>query len=170
MPHNITKQDVVWLLDELREEEYAIQTRKGYIQALRKISMHHNNPAVHKMKIRWPHDMRPNVDWLTYEQAKALLGCAMTPNQELIIAAELLHGLRRCEVARLSVDSFKGFTSTFSVKVRWAVSLGLFHTIQGWPTSSNVTPITGMRCKGTLPGVNGRTGHVPDMGACRAVA
>lgn len=104
LPQNVTKQDILWLLHEMIDENYAVQTQKGYIQALRKITKFYNNYEIDKVKIRYAHDARPNVDWLTYEQAKLLMDCPKTSNQELIVNCELGMGFRRCEVYRLKTS------------------------------------------------------------------
>ncbi|MDR1955178.1 MAG: site-specific integrase [Candidatus Methanoplasma sp.] len=101
LPHNVTIEDVNWLLLEMRDRGFAVSTQRGYVSALRQICTHYDNNTIVQKKIRWPQDMRPNVDWLTYEQAKTLLECPKTANQDLIIHLELCMGFRRCEVSRL---------------------------------------------------------------------
>lgn len=107
-PKDVRKSDTLWLLGEMESRKYTIQTRKGYIQALRKITEYYNNHTVRKMQIRWPHDNRPNVDWLDIHQAQKLLDHPKSPNQELIVHCELCLGMRRSEVARLKPDDFNG--------------------------------------------------------------
>ena len=101
---DVTKDDVFKVLDFMRRNNYAVQTMKGYICALRRICMHHGNPAPQTTKIRWPQDMRPSVDWLTQDQAQKLIDCPKTPMQEMVIHLELCMGLRRIEVARLRIS------------------------------------------------------------------
>lgn len=108
LPHNVTKADAVAFLDHMDDEGMTVQTRKGYFQALRKITDHFNNSVIRKMKVRWPLDTRPNVDWLDFDQAQKLLDHPKTPNQDLIVHCELCLGLRRCEVARLTPEDFQG--------------------------------------------------------------
>ena len=101
-PHAIRPDDVTALLDYLKDNDYAIQTRKGYITALRKFCRAYENPTVADWpKPRFPHDNRPNADWLTTEQARALLDADKTPLQEIVIHLELCLGLRHVEVIRL---------------------------------------------------------------------
>lgn len=107
LPQNVTKADALWFLDEMDDRGLTVETRKGYFQALRKITDHYNNSVVRKLKVRWPLDTRPNVDWLDFEQAKALMEFPKSPNQELIVHCELCLGLRRCEVARLTPEDFQ---------------------------------------------------------------
>ncbi len=101
LPQAIKKEDVIELLKKMEKKGYSIQTQKGYIHALRRITKHYNNYTLDKMKIFWAHDQRPNVDWLTIEQARTLMDCSKTPNQTLIVHCELCLGMRRCEVSRM---------------------------------------------------------------------
>jgi len=104
LPQNLTKDDVWSLLEFMRTAEYTVATQRNYVSGVRKICQYYNNMTVGTMKIRWPQDMRPNVDWLTLEQAKNLMNIPKSPAQELIIHLELCLGFRRCEVARLRTD------------------------------------------------------------------
>jgi site-specific recombinase XerD len=101
---DVTKEDVFMVVDYMRRNNYAVQTMKGYICALRRICMYHDNPVPLATKIRWPQDMRPSVDWLTQDEAQKLIDCPKTPMQEMVIHLELCMGLRRIEVARLRLS------------------------------------------------------------------
>jgi len=98
---DVTKDDVYRLLMYMRTNNYAVQTMRGYITALRRICLHHGNAVPKSTRIRWPQDMRPSVDWITQDQAQKLIDHPKTPLQELAINLELCMGLRRIEVARL---------------------------------------------------------------------
>lgn len=103
-PREIGPADVGALLDYLKENDYAVQTRKGYLTALRKFCRAFKNPTIEKWpRARFPHDNRPHADWLTAEQARQLLACEKTPLQEIVIHLELCLGLRHIEVIRLKV-------------------------------------------------------------------
>ncbi len=108
MPWSITQEDVAWLLKKYEEDNLAVETRRRYISVLRIYTDFFGNDTVRKMKLKWPHDNRPNVDWLSEEQAKKLLQLEMTPAQELVVHCELCLGMRRIEVIRLTPESFKG--------------------------------------------------------------
>jgi len=108
MPWQIDKADVKWLLDYYQQQGYTVQTRTGYISALRKWTAHYGNNVVKEMKIRWPVDMRPNADWLSTAQAEKLLVVPKNPIQELLVHCELCLGMRRIEVLRLTPESFSG--------------------------------------------------------------
>ena len=107
LPYTITKEDVKWLLDTLIDGGYAVNTIKGYMQALRRICIFYKNKAVHETKYKLQYDTRPNADWLTLEQGEQLVAVKKTIPQELVIHLELCTGLRRIEVARLKTSSIK---------------------------------------------------------------
>ena len=104
----ITEEDVKWLLDDYIKRNLTVSTRRGYISALRTWTEYYDNDVVRRMKIRWPADMRPNVDWITQAQAKELLAIPKTPAQDLVVHCELCLGMRRVEILRLRPDSFRG--------------------------------------------------------------
>lgn len=105
MPREIRGEDVDYLLDYFVKQEFAIQTRKGYLSALKKWCKSYDGPAVAEWpKYRFSHDMRPNADWLTAEQVRILLACEKTPLQEVVIHMELRLGMRHVEVIRLGAD------------------------------------------------------------------
>ena len=108
MPWMIDKSDLKWLLDHYKEKEFTVQTRTGYISALRKWTAHYGNNVVKETKIRWPVDMRPNADWLTTAQAEKLLNVPKNPIQDILVHCELCLGMRRIEVLRLTPQSFSG--------------------------------------------------------------
>lgn len=101
LPKEIRPDDVRFLLDHLATENYAVQTRKGYLSALRKWVKNGGGKTEGWPKARLPHDRRPNVDWLTAEQARKLLDTDMSLLQSAVINLELRQGLRHVEVIRL---------------------------------------------------------------------
>lgn len=102
MPKEIRPEDVRFLLDHLAADNYAIQTRKGYLSSLRKWCQDGGNKDVSSWpNPRFPADNRPRVDWLSLEQASRLLTTDLTPLQSVVINLELREGLRHVEVIRL---------------------------------------------------------------------
>lgn len=99
LPHKITEHDGYKLLDRMAAMNLAIATRKGYVSALKKYTCLFGNPL--KINVRWPTDSRPQVDWLSPDQAKALLSADKTHIQAIVIHCELELGMRRVEVVRL---------------------------------------------------------------------
>lgn len=110
LPWMIDESDVRWLLDDLKERDITVSTRKGYMAALKRWTAFYGNDAPSKMQIRWPRDARPNADWLSTENAIALLKYPKTPSQDMVIHCELCLGMRRIEVIRLRVSDFDGST------------------------------------------------------------
>lgn len=107
-PQDIEAADVKALLDDYAARGLTISTRRAYICALRVWTDYYGNDCVRRMGIRWPADMRPNVRWLTQDQAISLLEIPKSPAQELVIHCELCLGMRRVEVLRLTTASFTG--------------------------------------------------------------
>lgn len=117
MPKDVTPQDVAWLLDHLAAERYSVQTRKGYLSALRRWCMDGGNPSVDLWpKVRWPADTRPNVTWLTSEQVTQLLAADLTPIQEITINLELREGFRHVEVCRLTAEDIDLIGHTVTIR------------------------------------------------------
>lgn len=102
MPVEVRPSDVRWLMDFLAEKRYSVQTRKGYLSALRRWCRDGGNRSIHQWpKTRFPVDTRPTVTWLTSEQTRELLACDKTPLQAIVIDLELRQGLRHVEVIRV---------------------------------------------------------------------
>lgn len=116
-PKKVSNDDVGCLMDYLADENYAIQTRKGYLSALRKYCLAFDNPTVRDwQRIRFPHDNRPHADWLTALQAHTLLTTEKTPIQTIVIHLELCLGLRHVEVIRLRTKDIHYETETLDVR------------------------------------------------------
>lgn len=101
-PEDLTDEDLLRLVHSLRK--YAPSTQKDYLVPLKMMCEFKRNYVFNAVKIVYPSDTRPNVDWLTYDECKQLLSTYMTPLQEIIVSLELLHGLRRIEVVRLKLS------------------------------------------------------------------
>lgn len=116
-PHTIKAEDVQKLLDYLRDEQYAVQTRKGYLTTLRRFCRSFENPWINEWpKPRFPHDSRPHADWLDADQARTLLDCDKSPIQTIVIHLELCLGLRHVEVIRLRTRDIDIETQTIQVR------------------------------------------------------
>ena len=116
MPREIRREDVEYLLDYFALNDYAVQTRKGYIQALKKFCKSFDSPVIKKWPhIRYPIDKRPNVDWLTMDQARELLTYPMTTVQRTVIHFELCLGMRHVEVIRLKLSDIDWDTECLRV-------------------------------------------------------
>lgn len=99
-PSNIDESAMRELVAQMRQE-FAVSTQRGYMNALRYMCNLNKNTIFDRFKVRYQTDTRPNVDWLSYEDAQTLLNVWKSPMDEMIIILELLHGLRRVEVIRL---------------------------------------------------------------------
>lgn len=116
-PETLTEQELRALVFFLRSK-YAVSTQKDYLIALKRMCDYSNNPVFSRYRVKFQTDTRPRVDWLTAEDAQHLIDLRKTPLQELIISLELLHGLRRCEVLRLTLDDLHGDYLTIRGKGR----------------------------------------------------
>jgi integrase len=106
LPYKITEDDVRWLLLE-SWMRLQIKTRKGYRSVLAKYTTHFGNHVTRSVKIRFPHDMRPNVRRLTNAQAARLWASDMTPFQRIAVHLMMFMGLRRAELLRLKVTDVR---------------------------------------------------------------
>lgn len=105
LPRRIKTDDVEFLLDYFAQNDYAVQTRKGYIQALKKWCSSFDAPVIREWPtIRYPIDKRPNVDWLSPDQVRRLLQHPMSTVQSTVIHCELNLGMRHVEVIRLKIS------------------------------------------------------------------
>ena len=99
-PENLDPQSLKTLVAYLREN-YAISTQRCYLVALKRMCEFNGNMVFRLNPVKFQADTRPNVDWLTYDQAQALINVWKMPLEDMIIVLELLHGLRRVEIIRL---------------------------------------------------------------------
>lgn len=104
LPTELKSQHINALLERMRADSLAIATQRNYMLALKMLCQHYDNHTFSKIKILWPSDTRPTVDWLTPEQARTILNADLTPLQDAIISLELCAGLRRVELLRLTVS------------------------------------------------------------------
>lgn len=104
-PESLSVDELNILVQYLRR--YSVSTQKDYLVPLKMMCEFKHNYVFRNIKIVFPSDTRPNVDWLSYEQCRELLSTYMTPQQELIVSLELLHGLRRIEVTRLRLSDLR---------------------------------------------------------------
>ena len=116
LPWEIRPEDVRHLLDYLAAEKFAVQTRKGYLSALRRWCLDGGCKTVADWpKPRFPADNRPKVDWLSLDQAARLLEAELTPIQNVVINLELREGLRHVEVIRLKESDIDYTNHTITV-------------------------------------------------------
>lgn len=102
-PVNLDTEDLKSLVQVMRKR-YTVSTQKDYIIALKRMCEINDNYVFQKYKVMFPSDTRPNVNWLSFDQAQQLLSMWKTPLEEMIVCLELLHGFRRVEVLRLRLQ------------------------------------------------------------------
>lgn len=102
-PRNLSVNALKMLVAYMRGN-YAVSTQKDYLIALKRMCELNDNNVFAKYRVMFPTDTRPNVDWLTYEQAQEVLQAWKMPLDDMIVTLELLHGLRRVEIIRLRVQ------------------------------------------------------------------
>lgn len=101
--YDFSVNDVRLIAQRMADDGLAVATQKDYIFSLKALLRHIGNPACNA-HIQFQADIRPRVDWLTPEQAQAVLDSDLvTPAQHLIIVLALCMGLRKVEIARLRV-------------------------------------------------------------------
>lgn len=120
LPYQITETDVRKFLDTMQSRNLTVSTRKGYMSSLKKYCRAFNNPAVDRVSYAFPHDTRPNVDWLNLNEAQQLLRCKKTWLQNVVIHLELCLGLRRVEVVRIRMTDIHAEEGYIAVRGKGA--------------------------------------------------
>ena len=103
LPYYVTEKAVRYLLDEVWKD-LEVSTRKWHTHIFSRYLRFFGNNVVVNMDIRWPQDMRPNVDWLTDAEQYKLLNANLTVKEMAVIHFELNMGLRVAEVCNLKLD------------------------------------------------------------------
>ena len=99
--YEISAEDLKDIHNAMVGDGLAVSTQKSYIFALRALLRQINNPACNARLI-FQADVRPRVDWLTPEQARAVLDSpVLSPIQYVAVVLALCMGLRRVELVRL---------------------------------------------------------------------
>lgn len=103
IPRNVTADTLRRTLEYLREN-YAVATQRSYFYYLKELMKASDNRAYEDIRVIYPTDIRPNVDWLSLDDATALLRADLPPLDRIIVVLGLCHGLRRGEIANLHVN------------------------------------------------------------------
>ena len=102
LPWRIDEPVVLDLLNEAwRDRE--VSTKKWYTHILDRYLQFYGNRVVEELHLQWPHDLRPNVKWLSEKEYEKLMKIEKSPLEELVINLELGMGFRSVEVCRLRV-------------------------------------------------------------------
>ena len=84
--------------------DLAVSTKNWYLHILRRYLAYFQNDVVEQVGVDFGQDVRPNVNWLSDEQAEQLMKMKKTPLEEVVIHLELCLGLRIVEVCRLRLS------------------------------------------------------------------
>lgn len=103
LPYRWNEIDVMALRKHWRDTGLTVRTQKGYDFVMTALAAHFNND-LSKYRVRWPHDERPNVKWMTLEEARELIALPMSEKEELCVHFMLCMGLRRVEVIRMQIS------------------------------------------------------------------
>ena len=114
LPYRWTEADLLWIKkywesdhirpDGTRKGPLVVKTVKGYINAISRIAEYYGNDVGKTARIRYQQDMRPNVDWLDFDDAIKVINADMTPFQRAAIHFMLQLAMRRVECIRMKVD------------------------------------------------------------------
>lgn len=100
-PRQYDEETIEFLLGLWKERDLAVSTKDWYLHILRRYLRYFDNDVVEEMGIDFGQDIRPNVNWLSDEEADHLMKMEKTPLEEVVIHLELCLGLRVAEVCRL---------------------------------------------------------------------
>lgn len=101
--YDLTAEDMRAIHTRMVSKGLAVSTQKSYMHTLSALMKFVNNPAWNT-RILYQADTRPRVDWLTYDQATAILSAELPTIQRLVIVMGLCMGLRRVEMVRLKIS------------------------------------------------------------------
>lgn len=120
-PRKIGPEDVAYLLDLFKKNDFSVKTRKGYYASLKKWCRTSGNRGVPDWpRVRFPPDRRPRVDWLSPDQVRILMSAELDPLERLIVHLELCLGLRRIETIRLRVHDVDFDEATIRIRGKGA--------------------------------------------------
>lgn len=100
IPRNVTA-DTVRKTLEYMKENYTVSTQKLYFFYLKELMRASDNHAYEDIRVVYPTDIRPNVDWLSLDDAMTLLRTELPSLERMIVVLGLCHGLRRAEMEHL---------------------------------------------------------------------
>ncbi|QHK18049.1 tyrosine-type recombinase/integrase [Methanomassiliicoccaceae archaeon DOK] len=100
-PRQYDEETIEFLLGLWKERDLAVSTKDWYLHILNRYLRCFDNNVIEEMGIDFGQDIRPNVNWLSDEQAEHLMRMEKTPLEEVVIHLELCLGLRVAEVCRL---------------------------------------------------------------------
>lgn len=102
-PRTVTSDTLRKTLEWMREN-YTVSTQKIYFFYIKELMKLSGNKAYDDIRIVYPTDIRPNVDWLSLDEAMELMRMDLPPLERIIIILGLCHGLRRSEMTNLHIS------------------------------------------------------------------
>ena len=102
-PMTMTSDDVISFHQLLIDKGLEINTQRLYMWHLKLLCEFLHNDCFKDVRLVYGQDTRPNVHWLTPEDAETVLRSAMSPIEDICIWLALCHGLRRVEITRLQI-------------------------------------------------------------------
>lgn len=103
IPRNVTP-DTLRRTLEWMKENYSVATQRNYFFYIRELLKRSDNHSFEDIRVVYPTDIRPNVDWLTLDEAMKLIRAELPPLERIIIVLGLCQGLRRIEMTNLRVS------------------------------------------------------------------
>lgn len=100
-PREYNEETIEFLLGFWKDRDLKVSTKDWYLHILGRYLAYFDNPVIKDMGIDFGQDIRPNVNWLSDEEAEQLIKMEKTPLEEVVIHLELCLGLRVVEVCRL---------------------------------------------------------------------
>lgn len=100
-PRQYDEETIEFLLGLWKERDLAVSTKDWYLHILNRYLRCFDNNVIEEMGIDFGQDIRPNVNWLSDEEAEHLMRMEKTPLEDIVIHLELCLGLRVAEVCRL---------------------------------------------------------------------
>lgn len=107
LPRTVTSDTLRKALEYMRDN-YAVSTQRTYFFYIREILKASGNHAYDDIRIVYPTDIRPHVDWLTLDEALTLIRADLPDAETVIVSLALLHGLRRTEICNLNLADIHG--------------------------------------------------------------
>ena len=102
-PKTVTAETLRKTLEWMREN-YTVSTQKIYFFYIKELMKVAGNRAYDDIRIVYPTDIRPNVDWLSLDDAMRLMRLELPSLEKIIIILGLCHGLRRAEMCNLRIS------------------------------------------------------------------
>ena len=104
-PRKIGPKEIQFFVDNYPASE---NTVKHYCFILKSFMEFNNNYEMKKMNLLWNSNTCPNVRWITEDDLKTLLSNSKTPTERMVLILGAYCGLRRAEMADLTLSDYDG--------------------------------------------------------------